>query len=77
MTDIAIPRDLWQEDIEGVLVAWLVDEGDHVEAGAAVAEIMVEKAQYEIIAPASGTLRQRVAVDGPVRRGDSIGRLET
>lgn len=53
-TAISVPDDLWEGDNEGVITAWLVDDGSRVSQGDLIAEVMVEKAQYEIEAPAAG-----------------------
>ena len=55
-TDIIIPADLWEEDSEGVITSWLVSDGAQVEAGTAIAEVMVEKAQFEVESQVSGTV---------------------
>jgi len=44
--------------------------------GDAIAEIMVEKAQLEIVAPASGILRIREHEDAVVSRGAVIATIE-
>ena len=75
-TDITIPTDLWEEDEETVITSWLADEGASVAEGALIAEIMTAKVQYEITAPASGTLRIAQAVEAVVRKGDVIGTIE-
>lgn len=41
---------------EGTIVAWLVAEGDHVEAGQALLELETDKATAELESPASGYL---------------------
>ena len=75
MSLITIEKDLWEDDLEGVITAWLFDDGDRVAAGDVVAEVMVEKAQYEITAGDSGVLSIRVAVEVPVKPGDVIAEL--
>ena len=75
MSLITIEKDLWEDDLEGVITAWLFDDGDSVAAGDVVAEVMVEKAQYEIAAGDSGALSIRVAVEVPVKPGDVIAEL--
>ncbi len=76
MSKIVIPQDLWEgNDKEAVLVAWLLDDGDEVECGDAVAEVMVDKAQYEITAEADGVLKTLKAPDDEVRLGDVIAEL--
>ena len=72
-TDITIPFDLWEEDEECVITGWLVDDGGHVEEGALIAEIMTAKVQYEIHAPATGTLSIKEEADAVVAKGAVIG----
>jgi pyruvate/2-oxoglutarate dehydrogenase complex dihydrolipoamide acyltransferase (E2) component len=47
-----------------------------VEAGAKVAELMVEKTVFDITAPAAGELHILVPKDGVVRPGTLIGRID-
>lgn len=75
-TDIVIPSDLWDEDEETVITGWLVDDGASVEEGALIAEIMTAKVQYEIHAPASGTVRIKQEADAVVAKGAVIGSVE-
>ncbi len=75
-TDIVIPETLWDEDTEAAITSWLISDGAEVEAGALIAEIMTEKVQHEIEAPASGIVRILKDVDAVVAKGDVIGRIE-
>lgn len=75
-TEITVPNDLWDGDDEGVITAWLVDDGAEVNQGDLIAEVMVEKAQYEIEAPISGVLRIVRGEDEVVAKGTAIARLE-
>ena len=75
-TEITIPSDLWEEDEECVITAWLADDGTTVEEGALLVEIMTAKVQYEINAPASGTLRIQQEADAVVPKGAVIGAIE-
>lgn len=75
MTHIIIDKDLWDEDIEGVITSWLFDEGDQVSQGDVVAEVMVEKVQHEVLSPVSGNLNILIAAEEPVNRGDAIGNV--
>lgn len=75
MTDIVIPADLWAEDREAVITAWLARDGAEVRKDDLLAEIMVEKVQHEIRAPAAGRLTVLRQADDVVRKGDAIGRL--
>lgn len=74
-TDIIIAHDLWPEDGEAVITTWLASDNARVEKNALIAEIMVEKVQYEIFAPASGTLSIIRQVDDVVTKGDVIGAI--
>ncbi len=75
MTDIIIPTNLWEEDEETVITTWLVSDGATVEEGALVAEIMTAKVQYEILAPASGTLSIKEQAEAVVPKGAVIGTI--
>ncbi|WP_416881623.1 biotin/lipoyl-containing protein [Marivita sp.] len=72
-TDIIIPSDLWDGEEECVITAWLASDGGNVKEGALIAEIMTAKVQYEITAPASGTLSIAKAQDEVAAKGDVIG----
>jgi len=76
MTDITVPEGLWGSDDEGVIFAWIYADGARVEAGKLVAELTVEKAQLELLAPASGTLRILAPAETVVRKGTVIGKIE-
>lgn len=73
---ITVPDDLWEGDSEGVITAWLVDDGAEVAQGDLVAEVMVEKAQYEIEAPAAGMLSIASQEDEVVTKGATIATLD-
>ena len=55
--------------------AWLYANGDAVAEGAIIAEIMVEKSSYELIASATGTLQILIAAEVPVRAGAVAARI--
>ena len=78
MADVVVPEGLWdtQKVPEGVVANWFARDGNAVAAGATIAELMVEKATYEITAPVAGRLRILTAKDGVVRPGTVIGRIE-
>ncbi|HET9767577.1 MAG TPA: dihydrolipoamide acetyltransferase family protein [Thermoanaerobaculia bacterium] len=58
---------------EGVLARWLVEPGEHVQAGELVAEITTEKASYDLEAPAGGVLHQVAKVGDPLAIEGLIG----
>ena len=54
-TDVILPKwGLTMED--GTVVAWYVDEGDHVVEGEVIAEVETEKVENELEAPAAGVV---------------------
>ena len=71
---VVLPETLWEAegDEEAVLVGWLAEDGAAVEAGAIVAEVMVEKVTVDVEAPASGRLEVVTPIDAAVRLGDVI-----
>lgn len=75
MTDILIADNLWDEG-EAAISAWLYRDGDAVAAGVIVAELMVEKSTFEIVAPAAGTLRILVPAEAPVAKGQVVARID-
>lgn len=72
-TEIRVPEGLGGEDSEIVVANWVADEGETVEAGDLVCELMVTKVTFEIVAPASGRVEQRKAVEDVVSVGDLLG----
>jgi pyruvate/2-oxoglutarate dehydrogenase complex dihydrolipoamide acyltransferase (E2) component len=75
MTDVVIPQDLWSDDSEGAISAWFYADGDSVEAGTVIGEVMNEKAASELLAPAAGVLRILVAAEEAVRKGQVVARI--
>ena len=75
MTDVVIPSDLWDAHIEGAITTWYVDNGDVVAEGDLLTEIMVEKVQYEVEAPAAGVIALRAAENDVVKAGDIIATI--
>jgi len=75
MTEVTVPTGLWDTGDEAAISAWLYADGDAVAAGAVIAEIMVEKSSFELVAPASGTLAILVAAEIPVVQGQTVARI--
>ncbi len=73
---VILEDHFWEGDDEVVLTTWYVDEGDHVQAGDIIAEVMLAKTQMEIEAPVSGTLRSPVPLETAVRKGQAIAVIE-
>jgi len=74
--NVTVPSNLWEGDTEAVVTAWLTNDNARVEKGALIAEIMVEKSQLEIHAPASGVLRIVQSVDAVVNKGAVIATID-
>ncbi len=51
---------------EGTITKWLKNEGDAVEKGEPILEVMTDKANMEVEAPASGILRKILAKEGDI-----------
>ncbi|MEX1663733.1 biotin/lipoyl-containing protein [Thioclava sp. 15-R06ZXC-3] len=75
-TEVKVPQDLWQDDsMEAVITNWLASDGAAVRKGVLIAEIMVEKSQFEVTAPADGILTITKQANDIVRKGDVIGKI--
>lgn len=75
MTDVIIPTGLWNDGDEAAISAWLYSDGDNVAEGAVIAEIMVEKSSFELVAPAAGSLTILVPAEEAVRPGQVAARI--
>jgi pyruvate/2-oxoglutarate dehydrogenase complex dihydrolipoamide acyltransferase (E2) component len=75
--DIVVPGEVWGDSTEGVVVTWIYQTGATVAEGRPVAEVMVEKAQIELVAPASGRLTILAAPETVIGRDQVVGRIET
>ena len=60
-TEVRIPQIGFSSQ-EGTLTEWLVADGAHVENGAPLYTLELDKSVQEIAAPASGTLKVKAAV---------------
>ena len=58
-------------------MTWIYQNGATVAAGQPIAEIMVEKAQLELVAPASGRLTILAVPETVIGRDQVVGRIET
>lgn len=73
--DVKVPEDLWDDDSEGVITVWFVNEGETINANDLLLEIMTAKVQYEIRAPATGKVSIAAEVDTAVQKGTIIGSI--
>ena len=76
MVEVVIPNDMWEEDLEGVIVTWIYKTGATVSEGDVLCEVMVEKSQSDLLAPATGTLTIIEDAEAIVKRGQVIARIE-
>lgn len=76
--EIVIAPGLWDTGTnpEGIVANWFYQDGAKVTKGATVAEVMVEKTSFDIVAPSDGQLHVVVAKDGVVRPGAVIGTID-
>lgn len=74
MTDILVPTSDVNSET-GVIVAWKIASGAHVEEGAPIADIETSKAVLEVTAPAAGLLLPFAAEGAEVRLDEPIGKL--
>lgn len=72
--ELLVPDELG-EDV--VVLGWLRNDGDAVEQGEPLVELTVEKAQYELEAPASGILRHRAQEEQVLRAGALLAVIQT
>ncbi len=77
MTEINLNEDLWRNSMlpEGILERWYVDDGTAVAAGEKIAEVRIESALHEIMAPGSGILTILAGQNAVVEPGTAIARL--
>ena len=67
MIEIKPPEDIFEDvdaGVEGLLEAWLVGENDRVAADQPVADAVVIKTSFQVLAPAAGTIAEIVVPKG-------------
>jgi hypothetical protein len=77
MTEVRIDEALWANAMapEGILTRWAAPNGAQVERGVPVADVLIEGALHEIVAPAAGRLRHEVESSYVIEPGAVIGRI--
>jgi pyruvate/2-oxoglutarate dehydrogenase complex dihydrolipoamide acyltransferase (E2) component len=80
MSDVTLNDEAWQgvdASVEALVDKWLVKEGDTVQAGQPLANVVLVKSNLEITAPAAGRISKiLVAAGGTFARGKPIATLE-
>ncbi len=76
MSEILFPP-MSQNDpeAEGVVSTWFVADGDQVEEGDLIAEVAVDKADMEVVAPRAGVISLLVAEDEGVKQNSPIAKI--
>jgi pyruvate/2-oxoglutarate dehydrogenase complex dihydrolipoamide acyltransferase (E2) component len=78
--EIRPPDELFvdvDESVEGLLETWLVEEHDRVAADQPVADAVVIKTSFQVLAPSAGTIAEIVVAKGDTfPAGAILARLE-
>ncbi len=74
-TDIVIPN-VGESVTEGVIAAWLKNDGDYVEQDDTLIELETDKITMEVPAPASGVLKRSAAEGDTVEVGAVVGSID-
>src|SRR5580700_8028163 len=79
MQDIKVNEALWASSMspEGIVERWFIADGAIVAAGDPMAEIRIEDALHEIMAPVSGRLTIVAAANTVVKPGSLLARAWT
>lgn len=76
MSNVIVPLDMWEDDKEGVIVSWIYKSGATVTEGEPICEVMVEKVQSDLLAPASGVITIVEEADAIVEKGQTIATID-
>jgi pyruvate dehydrogenase E2 component (dihydrolipoamide acetyltransferase) len=78
MAVAVIMPELGESIVEGTIVRWLKQEGDSVQEDEPIVEIMTDKVNTELPAPASGVLQQILApANTTVKVGQELALIAT
>lgn len=73
--EVKVPKTT-EEEKEGVLLHWYKKDGDVVQEGEEIAEVMIEKVTVHIKAPADGRLKILVKENEEIFQGQVIAVIE-
>lgn len=76
MIEVVVPSDVWEGDAEASVNVWFFEDGESVQEGALLGELMFEKTAVEVRAPRDGTLRIKAPPETVVHKGDVIAVIE-
>jgi len=63
------------EDGECVIATWLFNDKDPVNKGDLIAEVMLEKAAFDLVAPATGQLSILIAEEVEIPKGGVVAKI--
>ncbi len=78
MTEVTLQDEAWQgvdTAVQALVDKWLVKEGDTVQAGQPLANVVLVKSNLEINAPAAGRIQILVPAGSTFARGQPIATL--
>ncbi len=79
MIELTITKDQWptEQQADGMVLEWKVSEGDTVEQGQVIVEIVIVKTTMEIPSPVNGEIREIcVSKDKLFKPGTVLARIE-
>jgi pyruvate/2-oxoglutarate dehydrogenase complex dihydrolipoamide acyltransferase (E2) component len=80
MTEITLGTDAWKDidlGVEALVDKWLVTEGETVRAGQILANVVIVKANQDIVAPTNGCIEKILVKPGETfARGSPIALLK-
>ena len=79
MQDIKVDEALWASSMlpEGIVERWFITSGTRIKAGERIAEVRIEDALHDIIAPANGRATIVAAANAVVEPGSILATLDT
>ncbi len=78
MQYITVDEGLWASSMlpEGIVERWFIASGATIKAGERIAEVRIEDALHEIIAPASGRATILAAANAVIEPGSVLATLD-
>ena len=78
MRHIRVDEALWASSMlpEGIVKRWFIADGAAISAGERIAEVRIEDALHEIVAPASGRATIIAAVNAVIEPGSILATLD-
>jgi pyruvate/2-oxoglutarate dehydrogenase complex dihydrolipoamide acyltransferase (E2) component len=79
MQDIKVDDRLWASGMlpEGIVERWFIASGATIRVGERIAELRIEDALHEIVAPASGCATIVAALNSVIEPGSVLATLDT